>query len=304
MMGKAFRDHVQAEPTYVNLVVDEVGSKVISYADDETATASISVRLRNSGNVPLQESFKVTFYRDQALTQPIGSTTITDAIAGCASRAYSAAIEWTDLPKGSHPFWVKIDSENKINERPPNKDDNIGSGQLEVTGPVYALNIEIISEGEGEGEGGVVTRKPNDSVLAEGTEVTLTAIPFAGWTFAGWSGAVVGSTPTIKFTILNDTNLTARFKQEQYQLNINKRGQGSIIVTPEPSQGFYLYGDEVQLQAVPEKGWRFAGWTGDVTGDTTTVKIVMEGNVSATAIFQEYLTDIVGTIHMPVILRR
>ncbi len=51
--------------------------------------------------------------------------------------------------------------------------------------------------------GGTITQSPAGSSLLEGTNVTLTAVPNAGWTFSGWSGSHTGTNATYSISSLN-----------------------------------------------------------------------------------------------------
>ncbi len=299
MMGANYRDHVRSEPTYVNLTVDEVKSTIVAYGDDDLATAKLSVSFRNNGNIEVGESFKVTFYSDEALTQIIGSKTINTEIRGCATRAYKTDVEWSDLPLGTHPFWVKVDSGNEIAEIPANNADNIGAGQVQVAGPAYSLNIEIASDGIG--QGGVVTKEPEEEVYEEGTVVTLTAVPFAGWKFTGWTGALRGSNPTAEITIVEDTSITAHFSQEHYILDITIVGDGEVLLDPSPIKEHYLFGDVVRLSANPAEEWRFAGWSGDIEDNTPSILLTFDSDIVTTATFKRLLPEINDSLYLPVI---
>ncbi len=50
----------------------------------------------------------------------------------------------------------------------------------------YLLTVEIVGNG-------MVSRNPNQGNFHKGDEVTLTANPASGWTFAGWSGDLTSS---------------------------------------------------------------------------------------------------------------
>ncbi|NLP03104.1 MAG: pectate lyase [Fibrobacter sp.] len=51
--------------------------------------------------------------------------------------------------------------------------------------------------------GGSITQNPEGNSLAEGTSVTLTAVPNSGWTFSGWSGDHSGTDATYTVSSLN-----------------------------------------------------------------------------------------------------
>ncbi len=137
-IGKAFQDHVFAEEATQNLVADQT-DPVIAYAGpDGKAAVTISAAFRNNGNRSISEPVSVTFYKDAALSKPIGSTLITADIRGCAGSAYLASIKWSGLSKGRHKYWFLLDSSEDIDEQPAGNGDNIGSGTVFImTDSIY-----------------------------------------------------------------------------------------------------------------------------------------------------------------------
>ena len=69
--------------------------------------------------------------------------------------------------------------------------------------PEYSLNITA--------NNGSVTKSPNLNNYPEGTVVTLTASPAAGYQFTGWSGNASGSNATTTITMNGNRNVTANF---------------------------------------------------------------------------------------------
>ena len=67
-----------------------------------------------------------------------------------------------------------------------------------------------------------------------------------------------------------------------YTLNVTAIN-GSV--TKNPSKGTYSLGDSVILTAVPNSGFTFTGWSGDLSGGTNPVTIVMNGDKSINASF-------------------
>ena len=49
-------------------------------------------------------------------------------------------------------------------------------------------------------------------------------------------------------------------------------------MTRTPSQATYNHGTTVRLTPVPAPGYRFAGWTGDTTGVTSPLDVVVTSN--------------------------
>jgi uncharacterized repeat protein (TIGR02543 family) len=66
-------------------------------------------------------------------------------------------------------------------------------------------------------------------------------------------------------------------------LTVNTVGSGSV--TKNPDQTSYALGTLVQLTAVPDSGYSFAGWSGDLSGSTNPASITMNGDKTVTATF-------------------
>ena len=115
-----------------------------------------------------------------------------------------------------------------------------------------------------------------------GQGVLLTAVPSAGWSFAGWSGDVNSSANPIAVTLTNNLSLTATFNQDTYVIAVTVVGGGRVDRNvSEP----YSFGQGVSLTAVPQLGWRFAGWSGDATGSSNVTTLTMTSNKTVTATF-------------------
>ena len=143
---------------------------------------------------------------------------------------------------------------------------------------------------------GSVTKQPNKTVYLCGEEVVLTATTVPGWSFGGWSGDLTGNETPATVIVDAPKNVTATFTQDQYVLNvlIDNDGVGGEqnAVTKTPDQATYVYGDQVQLTAVPQPGWTFVGWTGAVTGASPTVSLTMNESKTVTARFEQNKYDL------------
>jgi hypothetical protein len=82
---------------------------------------------------------------------------------------------------------------------------------LSPIAPEDAENIgpNITIQGQGS-----VSRNPDLPTYQCGDAVTLTATPAAGWTFAGWSGAISGSQPTEDIIVDGPMAITATFTSQ------------------------------------------------------------------------------------------
>ena len=154
----------------------------------------------------------------------------------------------------------------------------------------YTLTTNTVGNGS-------ISLNPPGGTYCEGTVVTVTAIPDAGWQFDGWSGALSGTTNPADITMDANKSVTATFSQlpvEQYTLTVNTVGQGSVTLNP--PGGVYDDGTVVTLTAVPNSGWKFDNWSGDLTGSANPDTITMNANKTVTANFSEIgnCTEIVG----------
>jgi len=92
-----------------------------------------------------------------------------------------------------------------------------------------------------------------------GTQVTLTAIPASGWSFAGWSGDITSSDNPLTITMDANISATATFTQDEYTLDVSTAGSGTVDL--DPVGPTYPSGTQVTLTATPASGWAFAGWS-------------------------------------------
>ncbi len=113
-----------------------------------------------------------------------------------------------------------------------------------------------------------------------GDTATVTAIPAAGYSFAGWGGACAGMLNPAIVTMTGALTCTANFSRNPVYYPLVETIVGSGTVAP-PS-GDYIEGSALTLVATPALGWSFVGWTGDCTGLTCAVTMNQQHRVTAT----------------------
>lgn len=72
---------------------------------------------------------------------------------------------------------------------------------------------------------------------------------------------------------------------EQFNLTTNVQGQGDITLNP--SGGIYDSDTTVQITANPDSGWYFDHWEGALSGSENPETILMDGNKTVTAVFEQ-----------------
>ena len=149
----------------------------------------------------------------------------------------------------------------------------------DFTQNLYTLNITIDPL-----EMGTVDKSPDQTTYTYGQVVTLTASGVPGWSFAGWTGACSGNGDCL-VTMNDNKAVTATFTRDEYVLDINIIGNGTVANNPDHPT--YLYGDAVVLTATPASGWEVSEWSVEgCTGNTCTV--TMYGDQSVTVTFTSY----------------
>lgn len=97
--------------------------------------------------------------------------------------------------------------------------------------------------------------------------ITAKADPAPGYQFDHWSGVLSGNQNPITFSINGPAYLTATFSLKSvlgpYDISTDVVGGGRIETTP---AGPFADGQVATLTAVPDAGWRFVRWSGDIGG--------------------------------------
>jgi hypothetical protein len=130
------------------------------------------------------------------------------------------------------------------------------------------------------------------------TQVTLTATPASGSTFAGWSGGGCSGTGTCTVTLSTDQTITATFTanpppRPQPTLTISHAGSGAGTVSSGDGaidcgascSHTYPSGTAVILTAAPAAGSEFAGWSGGGCQGTGTCTVTLSSDQTVTATF-------------------
>jgi Divergent InlB B-repeat domain/Lamin Tail Domain len=158
-------------------------------------------------------------------------------------------------------------------------------------------NLTVTKSGSGSG---TVTSSPPgincgstcSEPLPDGTQVTLSASPNPGSTFAGWSGGGCSGTSTCTVTMSSAQTVTATFVNH-LALTVRKAGAGSGTVTSGPAgincgpacSASYDGGTAIRLTATPAAGETFSGWSGGGCSGTSSCTVTMNSPQTVTATF-------------------
>ena len=169
------------------------------------------------------------------------------------------------------------------NQRIFNNTVDMGSYETGSSPSTIVINRTLTTISAGNGD---VTTNPNptNGTYVDGTIVSVLANPHAGYQFDGWSGDASGSTNPLSVTMDTDKTYTANFSLIKRTLTLNAVN-GTVTPSPYPTNGTYLNGTVVALTATPDAGYQFDGWSGALTGSTSSVSITMDSAKTVTAMF-------------------
>ena len=99
----------------------------------------------------------------------------------------------------------------------------------------------------------------------------------------GWSGSASGAANPLPVTMDTTKNITGTFAINTYPVTVTVVGSGTV--NKNPDQATYDHGSSLQLIAVPAVGWHFVGWSGDTSGSTSPISMIITAAKNITATF-------------------
>jgi uncharacterized repeat protein (TIGR02543 family) len=154
-----------------------------------------------------------------------------------------------------------------------------------VPAETYILNIAASL-------GGSVTyeRGPHQ----ENSNVSIEAVPAAGYEFNGWTGSASGKQNPLTVRMTANKNITANFIRSNYTLSVTKIGEGTVsqeVINSAKTTDEYTSGTVVRLNATPANSWLFAGWTGSESSSSNQFDITLNENKNIFATFIEQQSE-------------
>jgi regulation of enolase protein 1 (concanavalin A-like superfamily) len=231
----------------------------ITYNISDTIAATFVEKAYYALNISITGNGAVTKNPDQATYVEESEVTLT---AAPGSGWFFRRWQGDDIPADdtNATLILTMDAEKTVEaifeETPPNE---------------HSLTVNMVGQG-------VISRNPDQPTYVEGTQVTLTAMPNPGWAFKEWQGDDVpagGADPILVLNMDSDKVVKAVFGHD---LIVDTEGQGSVGKDPE--QDVYLSGTQVTLIAIPDIGWHFKEWQGDVSDVSTDMTLILTVDAS------------------------
>jgi hypothetical protein len=122
---------------------------------------------------------------------------------------------------------------------------------------------------------------PSGGTYYKGTQLTLKAIPDSGYTFVNWSGDTTSPNNPVIIPVSSNKSVIANFIEKPKYNLITTAINGSVT----PSVGTFYDGTVVELTAIPDEGFKFINWSGDIASTNNPVSVTFNSNKSVTANF-------------------
>ena len=172
----------------------------------------------------------------------------------------------------------------------------------------YQLNYAI---GDVKGTSGSISSSPatsSGSYVANGTTVTLTAPDEkTGYTWKGWYGAPAGTgdqlcaTKAYAVTVSEDKTLYACYTEDMHTVALGNDGHGHVEIggaTVEEVSGIGVATASSTITAVPDDGYYFVNWTGDIndgvtlaSGSATSASITIRATADSKTLTANFAPD-------------
>lgn len=135
-----------------------------------------------------------------------------------------------------------------------------------------------------------LTEIENSEWYVSNTVHAFTAPEVTGYTFDYWkiNGVNEGSTNPIQISINSPKKVVAVYKVNEYTLTVNAENG---TVNKSPDKNIYTHGTTVELEAIPDEGFIFDHWEGDLTGTNNPQNVLMNSNKTVTAVFEVYTNE-------------
>ena len=162
-----------------------------------------------------------------------------------------------------------------------------------------SATISTTIEGEGSISMTLISGTETAGGYAIGSVLELQAVPGSNWEFVAWSGDVESANNPVQVEVTGDLEITAEFRPQAFDLNLQTSGNGSIDVelfSGETRGNQFVYLSEVELTAQADSDWQFANWSGDVESTDNPVLLVMDGDKNITANFEPFSNEY--TVHL------
>ncbi|MDD6209015.1 MAG: InlB B-repeat-containing protein [Bacteroidales bacterium] len=192
--------------------------------------------------------------------------------------------------------WIGVDSNSEMTENPYSFTAEADSSFIAyLEKQTYEVQATVNSENAGAVKG--------SGIYPYKEEIRLEAVPAEGYRFVNWtdlSGMEISNASVLEYTVVDNYEVVANFEIIKVSLSLSSVNEAYGKVN---GSGECNYGDELSIEAVPEKGYRFAGWYNDadqqLVSSNPVESIVMKQDMVLIAYFEQDEFDVVVGVNEP-----
>jgi len=229
------------------------GSCAVTLDSNKSVTASFT-----------RQRFTLTANADPTIGGTVGGSGTYDSGDGATLQATPSSgwafAGWSGACSGTGSCVVSMDSDQAVTAR-------------------FTQEQHTLTATASPSNGGTIA---GPGTYAAGIQVTVEATPNLGWAFVGWAGACSG-TGSCVVSMDSDQAVTASFTEQQYTLTATGSPSDGGTVG---GAGTYAAGIQVIVEATPNSGWIFSGWSGACAGTGACV-VTMDAGKIVTATFTQ-----------------
>ncbi|WP_310831990.1 InlB B-repeat-containing protein [Paenibacillus pedocola] len=156
---------------------------------------------------------------------------------------------------------------------------------------MYTLTVESDGLGDAGVESGLYVANSNVKLHAIARDQDK-------YTFTHWSGDLTGKRNPVNLSMTGDKTIKANFgpMPAACELKVSAVTGGKILLDPPlPKGGTYAPNTKVKVTALPDLGYRFIHWEGDLVGTEADTYLVMNGHKEISAKFVSYKSSDIAT---------
>ncbi|HPG40862.1 MAG TPA: FlgD immunoglobulin-like domain containing protein [bacterium] len=286
--------------TTVNLTATPIsGYRFVNWTGDVANPNSASTSIVMNSNKAITANFEADSYTLTMAVNPANSGTTTPAV-GAHSYPAGQAVSVTATPQAGYQFagWVgNVAQPNQASTTVTmNQNQNVTAnfislGTVRITTNPEGLRLVV---------DGTAYQSPKDFSWTSGTTHTIgidstTQYHGAGsrFIYQNWSD---GGATSHQITVNGVSVYTATFNTQYYLTTANNPADGGAI-TPAAPGNWYDKNATVAVSAVANTaaGYRFTGWSGNLSGTTNPTSIIMDAAKTVTAQYGRLLAIVVNT---------
>lgn len=173
------------------------------------------------------------------------------------------------------------------------------TNQLEIQ-VIFGTSVDVSSSSSSEGQ---VHVWPNQNNHPAGGTVRLTAIPEPGFKLLYWAFEGVGFVESNRLSV-TISNQTPRLRAVFAPLATNEitatvvvEGNGQVLISTEKL--VYSVGDELSLTAIPDAGYQFDGFGGDLDISEKVASVILNSSMVLTARFSPFSGSAPSVLRQP-----